>query len=302
MFYIFFTTKRLLENTMKSKHICADATYKLLHHGHPILIVGTTDKDKSFHPFGVALCCNEKEEAFKFIFQSIKECVKEIYDFDYQPTILVADASEAITNGFKSVFDELLLRVMCWFHMKKALEDHETYVALDPAHKEKIKQDIYVLQLSESNEIFNCAYELFKKKWKQVKNMIVDQFMTYFDKIWIEQHPGWYEGYAPGVPGTNNALESTNDNVKSQATLRTKLSLERFLEVVTNDIIEKWSKERDESKPYSKAFITTPSLSHSLWVQAFHLSIDDRLTTNVTFKNKKTLICRLEDLITMANR
>jgi hypothetical protein len=117
--------------------------------------------------------------------------------------------------------------------------------------------------------------------------MIVDQFMTYFDKIWIEQHPGWYEGYAPGVPGTNNALESTNDNVKSQATLRTKLSLERFLEVVTNDIIEKWSKERDESKPYSKAFITTPSLSHSLWVQAFHLSIDDRLTTNVTFKNKK---------------
>ena len=60
--------------------------------------------------------------------------------------------------------------------------------------------------------------------------------------------------------------------------------------------------ERDESKPYSKAFITTPSLSHSLWVQAFHLSIDDRLTTNVTFKNKKTLICRLEDLVTMANR
>jgi hypothetical protein len=53
---------------MKSKHICDDATYKLLHHGHPILIVGTTDKDKSFHPFGVALCCNEKEEAFKFIF------------------------------------------------------------------------------------------------------------------------------------------------------------------------------------------------------------------------------------------
>ena len=101
MFYIFFTTKRLLENTMKSKHICADATYKLLHHGHPILIVGTTDKDKSFHPFGVALCCNEKEEAFKFIFQSIKECLKEIYDFDYQPRILGADASEAIKMALK---------------------------------------------------------------------------------------------------------------------------------------------------------------------------------------------------------
>ena len=116
LFYLFFITKRLLENTKKSKHICADATYKLLHRGHPILIVGTTDKDKSFHPIGVAFCCNEKEEAFKFIFQSINDCVTEIYNFDYQPTILVADASEAITNRFTSVFNELLLRVMCWFH------------------------------------------------------------------------------------------------------------------------------------------------------------------------------------------
>ena len=55
LFYLFFTTKRLLEITKKSKHICADATYKLLHHGYPLLIVGTTDKNKSFHPFGVDL-------------------------------------------------------------------------------------------------------------------------------------------------------------------------------------------------------------------------------------------------------
>ncbi len=118
MYYLLFTTKRLLDNTKKSKHICADATYKLLQHGFQILIVGATDKDRAFHPFGVALCCNEKEEAFKFIFQSIKDSVQEIYQYDYEPTTLVADGSDAITNGFTSVFKDLLLRVMCWFHMK----------------------------------------------------------------------------------------------------------------------------------------------------------------------------------------
>jgi hypothetical protein len=70
---------------------------------------------------------------------------------------------------------------------------------------------------------------------------------------------------------------------------------------MTNEIIAKWYKERDESKPYCKTFITTPTLSHSLWVQAFHLGIDDRLTTNVTFNKKKTNTCRLEDLTALAN-
>ncbi len=122
------------------------------------MIVGTTDKDIAFHPFGVALCCNEKKEAFKFIFQSIKDSVKEIHPYDYEPTALVADGSDAITNGFTSVFKYLLFRVMCWFHMKKAYEDHESYVALDAPHKENIKQDIYVLQLSVSTDIFNSTY------------------------------------------------------------------------------------------------------------------------------------------------
>jgi hypothetical protein len=67
-FFVFFTTKRLLSLAAKTKHICADTTYKLIQHGYPLLIVGTTDKAKVFHPFGIAMCSNEKEEAYTFIF------------------------------------------------------------------------------------------------------------------------------------------------------------------------------------------------------------------------------------------
>ena len=215
MLYLFFTTKRLLDMTKKSKHLCADATFKLIQHGYPILLVGTTDRDKAFHPFGVVMCSNETDEAFKFIFQSIKDTVKDVYNFDYLLTILIADAADAITNGFTRVFKELLTRVMCWFHMKKAFEAHETYISLESSTKEQIKQDIYVLQLSESIDFFNTSYELFKEKWSSEKNKATDTFLTYFHKVWIDQHPGWYEGYAPGVPSTNNALESTNEKIKS---------------------------------------------------------------------------------------
>jgi hypothetical protein len=67
-FFVFFTTKRLLSLAAKTKHVCADTTYKLKQHGYPLLIVGTTDKAKVFHPFGIAMCSNEKEEAYTFIF------------------------------------------------------------------------------------------------------------------------------------------------------------------------------------------------------------------------------------------
>jgi hypothetical protein len=129
--------------------------------------------------------------------------------------------------------------------MRKAYEDHSSYAAIEKQFKEQIKQDIYTLQLCESEEIFDAAYALFKRKWlnksKAVENFIND----YFDKIWIQQHPGWYEGFAPGIPSTNNGLESNNGFIKEQATLRKRLPLGRFLEIVKNEMIEKWSKERD---------------------------------------------------------
>jgi hypothetical protein len=59
----------------------ADATYKLTIEGYPILTCGTTDKEKIFHPFGIALCFSEKEDDFAFVFDAIKQAAK---DFDIE--------------------------------------------------------------------------------------------------------------------------------------------------------------------------------------------------------------------------
>mgnify|MGYP002790673476 FL=1 len=53
------------------KHIHADATYKLTWQGFPILVCGTTDSNRKFHPFGITVCTNEKTEDFKFMFRSL---------------------------------------------------------------------------------------------------------------------------------------------------------------------------------------------------------------------------------------
>lgn len=48
---IFCTTKRLLDLTKHVNHLASDATYKLNWQGYPVLVVGSTDAKKAFHPF-----------------------------------------------------------------------------------------------------------------------------------------------------------------------------------------------------------------------------------------------------------
>jgi hypothetical protein len=60
-----------------------------------------------------------------------------------------------------------------------------------------------------------------------------------------------------------------------------------YRKVVKTNIVERWYKERDEAKPFSKFFADKVSIDHKLWVQSFHLSIDDRPTCYITDKQKK---------------
>jgi hypothetical protein len=97
---------------------------------------------------------------------------------------LIGDAADALTNGFTAVFGELLKRVMCWFHMVKAFEDHETYVSIPSPHIDTI--------LSESDVIFESAYVFVKEKWLKENSTKIPTktFFEYFEEEWINKHPG----------------------------------------------------------------------------------------------------------------
>jgi len=70
-FRFFMSSKKLLRLAIGSTHICADGTYKLNWHGFPLIVVGTTDLDRHFHSFGIAVCTNEKNLDYKFAFDCI---------------------------------------------------------------------------------------------------------------------------------------------------------------------------------------------------------------------------------------
>ena len=97
---IFLTTKRLISFTTKSSnHIATDGTYKLTFNNNVIINVGTNDLDRQFHPFGCLVTTTENTEDYAFMFNAVKRLSKDLYQFDYEPTILLADArNNSITN------------------------------------------------------------------------------------------------------------------------------------------------------------------------------------------------------------
>lgn len=111
-----------MRNAIGVEKIHSDATYKLVWNGFPVLLIGTTDSYRSFHIFGLAVCTNETETDFRFIFESFKNGLAEKFNVKLEPKYLIADAAKSIHNAFKHVFGEDTTVITCWFHMKKAVK------------------------------------------------------------------------------------------------------------------------------------------------------------------------------------
>ena len=131
-----------------------------------------------------------------------------------KPAILIAYGSDAITNGFKRVFGSEFKRVMCWAHMRRAV-DKKIKMINDVSIENEVMEDIEKIQISQNPKTFEKASQLFLNKWqatkyKKMQNLV--DFFSYFVQEWLGTHSGWYEGLELYKPSHNNALEAKQCN------------------------------------------------------------------------------------------
>ncbi|CAF0764771.1 unnamed protein product [Brachionus calyciflorus] len=304
-FKVFFTTKRLISYTRNAKFIAADATYKLTWLNYPVLLCGTTDFNKAFHPFGVMLSKHETHEEFSFMFQTIRELAQKIYSFNFDVHILLADAAMAITNGFISVFGNIEKRIVCWSHVERHIKDN--LKGIDKNTKSKIKADIVAIQTFTTTSHFSTAWQLFHQKWSNESNhnsssQLIQNFLTYFSKNWLGEYTcGWYEEYAKGLPSTNNSLESTNNVIKNEGTFRELLPMNEFLSCV-QEFITNWSKDRDPKFITTKKFAEFPTVSTHEWTLAFQWVKLDKRIIKINHSENLFYMCTSTEIIHEATK
>jgi len=151
--------------------------------------------------------------------------------------------------------------------------------------RESLRDDIYQLQLANSEEEFEAASALWLKKWQN--NADTHDFIQYFKDEYFDKLNGWYEGRAPGYPSTNNSLEATNNNVKNECTLRERLPLGEFFGKSV-EYVRQWSLDLDEEKVNSNIFALKPTIPLQLETAAYNWARSKVYVKTETSKGRTT--------------
>ncbi len=249
-----------------------------MYEGYPVLTLGTTDHNKSFHPFGIGIATNETNEEFQCIFEFLKDNYNRITGEKYEPSILIADAAESITNGFKQAFNILEKRVVCWAHMIRKVDDRLKPIK-NKEYKKEIRQNIVDLQVCFNENVFRKALELFFNKWQAVKSPEIESFIAYFKTEWCSDgRDTWYEGYALKLPSHSNAIESTHKHMKSSRKIRSRLGIVQFLNNIEKGMLYNWSIIRNSTLNINdkivpnknfKPFATEPCIEIEDWTNSY---------------------------------
>lgn len=278
-FRVFATSKALIRKAEYAKCLCADATYKLMWQGFPVLVVGTTDMNRKFHLIGLAVCRNEQEDDFKFLFESVKVSAHKLIGVRVAPTVLVSDAAPAIGNAFKNAFGEQVIIVMCWAHAFKNLQKKINLVD-NKSDQKLILADIAFIQTIATIQEFELARTLFVEKWASKT-----EFIAYFTREWVEKNANWFEGVVQHIPSTNNALEATNRVLKDDITKRERVALSVFISLMV-DLIGRYSRRCNTDQ----VFATTTTISKNTWVAAHQWAkTAGKLKVHSTHDGNKTI-------------
>lgn len=178
-------------------------------------------------------------------------------------------------------------------------------------HKVNIMNDIYCLQESFSTSYFEYTVKLFFTKWRQLNDSKVNDFLDYFSDYWVHgkkkkekpeefdiiPNSGWYEGIAIRTPSTNNALEATNNVIKTHHSLRSRLPLGHYLNNAVS-MLNHWSVDCVTIKPFKDEI----DISIDTWTLAYNwmLKKGQILQLNDDMYPNSFIVCRnvYNDLVT----
>lgn len=102
-------------------------------------------------------------------------------------------------------------------------------------------------------------------KWRSVSVDLVN----YFNDEWLTMNRNWYEGYAHKTPSQNNGLESYNNVIKREQTLRERLDLSQFRVVLFN-MIRQWSDEYISD--LNQINFGNPKISLCAWTDGYNFA------------------------------
>lgn len=139
--------------------------------------------------------------------------------------------------------------------------------------------DVDMLQIARSPEEFGKAANALIQQWQARSPSLA----SYFKNEWVLKHRNWFEGLAHMTPSTNNALESFNNVIKNEQTLRQRIDLGQFRMVLFN-MMRQWTEEY--TNKLNEIKFGHPEITLRTWTNGYNFARPKSQVTSYISANK----------------
>ena len=202
--------------------IYVDATFNITTNNYKLVIVGITDAGGTFFPICYSLVKEESGQEYGYVFEHIKQKMREVTNTNWSPKFVQADQHTGLTAGVAAAFPEFQLkdgRLTCYFHAmmnitKRIVPKGSRSKSGVDLHYE-IKRDFAAMARA-TKQAFPQVRRLFEAKWQKLSTYVWDRLerCTYFKDGWTSN---WGAAAVTGtvMNRTNNVVERFNRLLKS---------------------------------------------------------------------------------------
>lgn len=186
---------------------CIDSTYSLNNRGFPIVVIGVTDADHSYHPVAFFAVSDEETETYRAVLRALVSIADVHAGIELQPEVVLSDGDSSIRSAVSRLWPGVE-HLMCYAHMKRAAERHlKTCVSAEQV--KSIMADITRMHDAKSLADFNRISAEASASWPS-------DVQTYMHRYWLTGNMSKWQLFRglPEGPHSNQGQESFNRLIK----------------------------------------------------------------------------------------
>ena len=207
-----------------------DATYGVNDRDFPVIILGFSDMNGSFHIIATVISSHEKSFVFRQTFEKVNAIHYFLAGRPIRPAAVLSDGARAIFDAVAAVFPGVV-HLMCTFHLKQAINNKFTTLQ----SRQMASGDIESLIMTSSVPEFESRLASISQTWNSLGFGL--QY-SYLLQYWVNSAQSKWRVFDafPGCPRTNNCLESFNGNFKrvffQRKTFKMSVCLDKMIAAV----------------------------------------------------------------------
>lgn len=211
-----------------------DATYKLNRLDYPVVVVGISDRSRGFHVVALFIVSQEVEEIYEAALRALSRIFTWHTGRQLSVQFAMGDADKAQYNALRTVFGNhpRYTFLMCFFHVMKNV--HKALKGFPSNIYANLVGAIYDMHFASNEYEFSVLRDQVLQSW--LAQPALHKFGAYMRDQWLfGQFSNWQAFWTPsGYATTNNPVETFNNVLKRDYTLRRRLTMGMLLQELSN--------------------------------------------------------------------